>query len=329
MIYSIEIWALLVSLQAQPDVKIELGRAAVIARASGIAEAAVPLLRGGAPLAGAPGGQPARFKIVEIFANASSHADYPLIWSDLIAIAYVRPTYQKPEGPGAQMGTSIIGAPSFRPQGELLRLVPEVTRAEIRTGGPDLLRVELAGRHGTQTEFTSVRTYRTPELKRSSLNMSVKLAVREAIRLDGNLRGFDAFRLLSVSSMFASAEKYDANIIRYEDRQGTVQTVRLGPSTPRDAHLLPRGTEIGSFFELVKTRGSTFNPDSPSVRVEIRDRSGVPGRLGLQGFLQNSTDPNDDSLSVWVEWLDAPETVGAGTTVGLEVRVIAFPATPE
>ena len=81
--------------------------------------------------------------------------------------------------------------------------------------------------------------------------------------------------------------------------------------------------EIGGWVELVKGRGSVWNPDSPSLRVRIRDRAGL--RLGLQAFLIPSANPNDDSLSVWLEWLDAPDTVPAGSQWNLTFDLTATP----
>jgi tetratricopeptide (TPR) repeat protein/pimeloyl-ACP methyl ester carboxylesterase len=306
------------SFQAPPDAKPATLKAPA-------AEPPVPVFRDGAPLAIESDSQPARFKIVEIFENASTKADVPLIWSDLISISYFRSSYQKPEGPGARMGTSVVGAPSFRPAKALLKLIPEVTRAEIKTGGPDRIRIALAGRYGTQADVSLARTYPPAAIDRSTMNLSVKFVAREPITLDRNQRGSDAFRLITLSSMFAAVDQYDANVLRYEDRGGVVRTLRLERTTPRNSHLLPREVELGTWFELVKTPGSSWFPDSPSIRVEITGRSKVPGRLGLQGYLAGSVDPNDDSLSVWVEWLDAPEILAAGKTLELDARVIATP----
>ena len=72
---------------------------------------------------------------------------------------------------------------------------------------------------------------------------------------------------------------------------------------------------------MVKSPRSTWFADSPTVRIEIANKDGL--RLGIQGFLAATQDPNDDSLSVWLEWLDAPETVSAGTAFGVDFVVTA------
>ena len=45
--------------------------------------------------------------------------------------------------------------------------------------------------------------------------------------------------------------------------------------------------------------------------------------LGIQGFLAPLLCPNDDSLSVWVEWTNAPDCIPAGTVIAFDVLVTA------
>ena len=63
--------------ESPSDVKIELGRGAIVVRAAGIAEPPVPVFRDGKPLRIDPAGQPARFKIVEFYENASTTVTIP------------------------------------------------------------------------------------------------------------------------------------------------------------------------------------------------------------------------------------------------------------
>src|SRR5262249_21140816 len=151
--------------------------------------------------------------------------------------------------------------------------------------------------------------YTAPQVGRTETRLSVRFRTLGEIRLDPAQRGRDTFRLLTVSSMFTDPLKFDANVLRYQDEKGGVHVVRLADDTPRDQHLTALdNTVLGNWFELVKEPVSMWFPDSPTIRIEIADRFGVPGRLGLRAYLGDSVkgkrNPNDDSLSVWVEWLD-------------------------
>jgi hypothetical protein len=98
---------------------------------------------------------------------------------------------------------------------------------------------------------------------------------------------------------------------------------------PRNTHLFPAGprpTAVGRKFKLFQDNLATFNPGSPSIEVTIESVSvgGIPAAgFGVQGYLAGSTDPNDDSLSLWLEWTGVPATINAGTQIVSRFRVKA------
>ena len=122
--------------------------------------------------------------------------------------------------------------------------------------------------------------------------------------------------------MFSDSLNYDANTLRYADPSGAVHAVRMGDDTPRDAHVLSRAVAVGTWFELVKEPGSRWFPDSPTIRVNIERTTGI-GRLGVQGYLAGTRDPNEDSLSVWLEWLDVPEVLKVGSSLEIDLKITA------
>lgn len=312
--------------------KIDRG-ALVVKRWPSIAEPPVPVTYNGLPLK-TPEDPLDRFNVLEIAQQTSGTSHFPVIWSDLLSSFYLRSSYQKPDGQGADMGTSVLGTPCFRTPTDR-QFLPLVAGASVRTGGRERVTSEIWGQFREPAEVSSMRTYAEPAVVgRTQTGLSIWFRSLGDIKLDPDQRGHDAFRLLTVSTMFTDGHRYDANVLRYQDAQGAVHEIRLADDTPRGTYLagLPKGTVLGDWFELVKEPGSVdWHPDSPTVRVEIVDRSGIPapGRLGLQAYLMDTVrgvrDPNDDSLSVWVEWLDAPEVVADRTSLRLDVRIIATP----
>jgi hypothetical protein len=268
---------------------------------------------------------PDLFDGIEIFDQVPGTTGYPLTWADLIGICYLRATYQKRNGNTGNLGTSVMACPSFRPSGDILQLIPTITAAEVDTGLPaaERIRNTLTANFGIDANVTSVRTYPDPATGRTSASVSVGFNALQSILLDAGQIGNDAFRFVTVSSMFSNSMEFDANLLRWETPDGRVETFHLNNSTPRDAHLLSPGTQLGCWLELVKKSGSTWYPDSPTIRVEISDCENVSQQLGIQGFLDASTDTSDDSFSVWVEWLDVPNPITAGTSSSLNFSVIA------
>jgi hypothetical protein len=143
-------------------------------------------------------------------------------------------------------------------------------------------------------------------------------------------RGNDCFRLVIFSSMLADVGggRYDANYLSVTDPEGRRRTIALSDEV-RNTHLFasPRATAVGGSFALLKDNAAKWNAGSPSIEIELISAAGPIKQLGVQGWRLDSTDPNDDSLSVWLEWMDVPQVVSAGTTLQVSLRVVATPPT--
>jgi hypothetical protein len=292
------------------------GQVALRAADGGILEPAVPIFHNGVLIGGH------NHKIVEAFDNVPGTGSFPLTFVDMPANTFLRATYQKANGFTGALGTSVVGSASFRTTAGL-QFIPTVTRGDITTSPSVRYLSQITGNFGPQAALTTTRTYPDPVLGKTTVGLTVDFTAQQNINLatGGAFTGNDRMRMLTVSSMFSSSTSFDANMLRYEDSGGNIQTLGLSNLTPRNAHLLPAPDEIGGWFELIKNPGSAWFPDSPTVRIDLTDKGGL--RLGVQGFLAGTTNPNDDSLSVWLEWLDAPNTIASGTTLSLGANIVA------
>ncbi len=284
-------------------------------------EAPVPIFHNGALIGGH------NHKVVEAFDQVPGTGSFPLVFVDLHANTFLRNTYQKPGGGGGALGTSVVGSASFR-TGAGLQFIPTVTRGDVTTDGFfGRYHSDIDGNFGSQASINTRRTFPDPIVGKTTVGLVVDFTADQTINLAGGaFTGNDRFRMMTVSSMFTSSTVFDADLLRYEDSNGDIQTLQLTTATARNAHLFTAPDEVGDWIELVKSPGSTWFSDSPTIRIDIKDKGGM--RLGVQGFLAGTTDPNDDSLSVWLEWLDAPNTITSGTTLGVDVEVVAT-ADPE
>lgn len=285
----------------------------------GLAERKVPVYHGGRLI------RRQRHEAIEGFFRVGKRRSTPQLFADLAANTYFRPTYQKRNGRSGRLGTSIATSPAYR-TGSTLDLVPDVSRATVYAKGPRATyRSKLTAAFPGAASLTLHRELEAFRPGRSRFNFTTEFRTLADLALsrDAALVGNDRFRVITLSSMFADRDRYDADEIRYEALGGEVRSFPLRNTTPRGAHLFPAPVAVGSWIELVKHRGSDWNPDSPSIRIVIKNGAGL--RLGIQGFLDTSTNPNDDSLSVWLEWLDAPDSVPSGTAWKLEFEAIASP----
>jgi len=285
----------------------------------GVAEPAIPIYHNDALLEGIG------YHGIELYDGTPGGAGYPLTFVDLVANSFVRATYQKPDGTSGSLGTSFAATFSYRPAqgGEHLLYVPTTERAEVTTGGSDRYTDRVTAHFGSAASVSSTRTFPDPSLAATTVVVANTLLATEEIALATGLartRG-DVLRSGTLSSMFADAQQFDASLLLWEDRSGNVHHLSLSESTPRDAHLFIAPQEVGPWIELVKGAGSTWFPDSPTIRLSITGSHGL--RLGLQGFLAASQNPNDDSLSVWIELLDSPSAIAQGSRYAMEFAVSA------
>ena len=264
---------------------------------------------------------------IQAFNKIDGVNSWPLVFADLATIGYTRGTYQTPTS-SATLATSFVAAPWYRRQNEGHSL-PTISRADVSTAGQAYSSTLTGTINSQESNISLTRSLAEPIVGLTQHTASVHFEANQNINLDTSATfvGNDRFRVSFVSSMFASEEQFDANLIRYEDSNGLVQEIRLLDSTSRDSFLLSNADEIGSWIELIKEPNkSSWNPGSPSIRIEVLNSD---LSLGIQGYLAGTQDPNDDSLSVWLEWMDAPDQIASGTEFDVSFQVSYFAAIPE
>lgn len=279
-------------------------------------EPAVPLYYGGA--------HESDYQLTEAF-DFDGMA-FPNTYVDYVANTFFRLGTQNGDGTAVVLGTSGVGTFSYRDASGNLQYVPEVTRADVNNiGGVERVETILTANFGSMANVTSTRRFPDPDPVEPTtrLELSVTIDALLPIALDPSESANDRFRAFTFSSMYSSDTEYDANLIRVHRPGGGVRIIEVGDAM-RPAHLLPNAMEIGSWVEFIKTPGSTFNVGGPSVRVDILEVDGYSGRLGFQGFLNESLLTSDDSLTGWFEFLDAPDTIPAGAVYTVDLQVTAF-----
>ena len=96
-------------------------------------------------------------------------------------------------------------------------------------------------------------------------------------------RSEEAFKPVHVASMFISDAEWDSHAIRIDAHEYSI---------PLSGWILPEPKTLGDAFTLVGG-SSAWKSNSPNITV-ILDRS-----MNLQGWADESTDPNDDNVGFW------------------------------
>ncbi len=312
------------------------GEVALIAKTNaGVQEPSIPLYLGGVRVNDPMTVGADAFDLIDFQDRVPGTSSYPLTMADIIANGYIRPLVQRSDGLTGAIGTSIVTGPSFRPQFQVLDIIPDMTRADVTTGGSVRVEVQGTGSYGSRATLVCRRAYPDPEIGRTVALIEYTWTATQNITMPSvaSGRGNDAFRFVMFSSMLASTAGgvYDARYIGVTDTLGRRRTLEVSDEI-RNGYLFatPRATGVGRAFALLKDNAATWNPGSPSIEIEVVSISGTGasvGAIGVQGYRADTTDPNDDSLSVWLEWMDVPAVIAVGTTLSVSLRVIAAPAT--
>lgn len=236
---------------------------------------------------------------------------FPITFIDRPSNMYVRATCQKSDGAAVARGTSVLGSPSFR-ESKQVDFIPTVNRVDVSIGGLQRCQGFITGQFGSLSNIISARTFPDPVLDTTAFGVDVAFTttidISQAIATP--LPVNDRFRLLTISSMFLHSTHFGAN--RFEDAAGYVRSFSLTDLTPTDQYLFSAPLEIRSRFELQRTEGSVWFPDTTTAQVDITRKDRL--QLEPQRFIQQSNNPNDDSLSVWREQMNAPDKIHYGAT---------------
>ena len=270
------------------------------------------------------------FQALEVYERVSELNRYPQTIADIVSNMYLRLTYQKPDGTSGTFGTSIIGAISVRTADGNLLLVPQVASAIVHVGNPHRLKIVVSGVYQDFARISSIRTYATEaSIYQTTMQAEISLTALKDIHLDQSRLGSDSFRFFSISSMYTDPLHYDGNVIRYKTTHGE-QSLELGSIQKRGRYLLSAARRI-SEIQVVKELGSTGkckspgSPDSPSIRAQVLSASVPIEELGIQGYLADSMNINDDSLSVWLEWAACPRVIPKGQEIWAKIEFSAIP----
>ena len=149
--------------------------------------------------------------------------------------------------------------------------------ATVETVDGDLL-VELDGAIGG-LDFASHFLFSPPANDRFEASANVWTS-GEVTLAD---RPSEAFKPVHVASMFISETEWDSQAIRIDEHNYTI---------PLSGWVVPEPGASGDAFTLVGG-SSEWKPNAPSITV-LLDRP-----MDLQGWVTESTDPNDDNVGFW------------------------------
>lgn len=209
-----------------------------------------------------------RGKIVEVgYGRGSDFPQYAALHTDS---GYLRLNY----GPGSGWGTSIILLPSFWDAGTYYQGAP-ITVAS-RTEGVDLLIMFTGSISGLQVRGQIRLTPPAPNF----LSGAVMIQVDGKANLDR--RPGEAFKPVALSSMHISADRWDTSSAQVDSR--------LFQIPARGWIIHPPA--VGRVLAL-RAGCSSWKTNAPALEIVLSESREI------SGWKADSSDPDDDNLSIW------------------------------
>jgi hypothetical protein len=165
-----------------------------------------------------------------------------------------------------------------------------------------------------------------PSRARTRLDVSGRFRLTERVVPDPTRTAqFQSFRLLEISSMYIDEATHDVDAFRFAGPDGLVEVAyepplanSLLPASP--TRLAPAAPVLDS---LHTDDIGEPNGDTPSYRIRVGKSAGpVSGPLTPRAFFNDSQDPNDDNLSLWVHRRPS-QVIARGTRGGIAFELIA------
>ena len=263
---------------------------------------------------------------------SETEGDIPELVKEILPSHHFRLKYPKADRGSSYEGTSVIGAPAFRPIGEEnALLLPTVEKAMIATGidgGIRSRRGPTSAPRRTSSASDPIPSRRRPRRRRPCRSISAP----RRISISGS-----GGRIRQVPPPDPDDPLRGPHVLRCQRhplRRPSQGALRLALNDPswklneperNDVHLFKEMEEdfrkFGTWVELVKEPGSRHYSDTPSIRVNVIDPGGLD--LGVQAFVYSRAEMDQRTLDVWVEWLDAPPLIVAGTQIKVSFKITA------
>lgn len=254
------------------------------------------------------------------------------------------PSPPLPFGQSLVLGPAIFGTSSSFPSSTLF-FNPQIQQvavntARLRRNGTGTLVIRIIARDRGLPPM-SANTNQVMDLSwRMVLHEPTEARTR--LRVDGKFKftervvpdpirtaEFQSFRLLQVSSMFIDSMRHDVDVFRFRSGGGLVnvsyhpsQANSLLPSTPS-----PLAAGMPIVDSIHSDDAGLPNGNTPSYRIEVQRVTGpTSGPLTPRAFFNDSQDPNDDNLGLWIHQrpFDAIEA-GVQGSIGFKLTATANP----
>ena len=266
--------------------------------------------------------------LVGIYHQSQDYAGSPQV-AVIYASGFVRLKQNADPTPPIPFGSSFILGPAYWPEAATYHHNPQLTRLTLDTTwlptGP--LRMQAQGtNHDFDVSYELALPL--PRDRQTRLHVVQTYTATANITIDPTRRTeAQGFKLVQISSMFINeggvcdgghTDCHDSNAARFIGNDLVRHQVAFTDVTP-SAFIFSSTLPLSStWLDALHTDDESWQGNTPNVRIAL---DVLPGdrTITLQGWLNATTDPNDDNVGLWLHD-DGPAsqswTAGQGDQVG-------------
>lgn len=257
-------------------------------------------------LNGASQGQAA---LIRIYHQAQSDPGNPQV-AVIYASGFVRLKQNANPSPAIPFGSSFILGPAYWPDSSIYYHNPQLTQLAIDTSwlptGP--LRIQAEGtNHAFAVSYEL--TLPPPRDRQTRLHVTQTYTATTGLTINSTRRAeAQGFKLVQVSSMFINqggtcdgnqSDCHDSNAARFNGSDLVRHQVSFTSITPSAFVFSPTVSLGSTWLDALHTDDQGWQGNTPNVRIAL-DALPTNYTITPQGWINNTTDPNDDNVSLWL-----------------------------
>ena len=225
--------------------------------------------------------------------------------------------------PDVNFGTSFVLGPAYW-EGGIYHHHPQIREAYINTGG-------------ASTSPLSLEIIAEMEHLNITYNILMSEPIREVMELDveqifevanpfvldeSRFENHEGFKLVQFSSMYIDDYYHDSDRIKYVDETGKPVTVKF-QEIGKDRFIFDDPQKLGrNWFGCVHSDDEGWQGNTPNCMILLDDPL-LATECTPQGWIRDTSDPNDDNVGLWIHFDNASLEWSIGDGNSISYRLIA------
>lgn len=247
--------------------------------------------------------------LIRVYHQTQAGSSFPQV-AVLYASGYIRLKQNDDPVPSLPFGSSFILGPAYWPNETTYYHQPQLTHLEIDTSRLPAGPLRMWGKGSNQDFAVSYDlVLPSPTDWQTRLHVTQHYTATTAVTIDPTRRAeAQGFKLVQISSMFINeggvcdggqTDCHDSNALRFIGNDLTRHQVAFTDVSP-SSFIMSTTLPLGStWLDALHTDDQGWQGNTPNIRIAL-DALPPDHTITPQGWLEATTDPNEDNVGLWL-----------------------------